>query len=80
MFKYENVPILCFICGLLGHSEKLCGRLFDTPENDIVKPYEAWMRVPFRRQPKLIGAKWLRTGNEDVDRNEQSKLGEIKAG
>lgn len=38
-FKYENVPTFCFICGLLGHSEKFCNKLFDTPEEDIVKPY-----------------------------------------
>lgn len=67
-FKYENVPTFCFICGLLGHSDKLCSRLFVTKESDIVKPYGDWMRAPFRRQVKPIGAKWLRSGNEGTDR------------
>lgn len=31
-FKYENVPMFCFICGIIGHSEKFCNTLFDTPE------------------------------------------------
>lgn len=48
-FKYENVPSFCFICGIVGHSEKFCSRLFDTPENEIVRPYGAWMRAPFRK-------------------------------
>lgn len=67
-FKYENVPTFCFICGLLGHSDKFCSRLFDTSEGEIVRPYGPWMRAPFRRQTSLIGAKWLREGG-DADRN-----------
>lgn len=63
-FKYENVPTFCFICGFMGHSDKFCSRLFDTPENEIVRPYGIWMRAPFRSQVKPIGAKWLRSGND----------------
>lgn len=48
-----------FVASLLGHSEKFCSRLFDTPEHEIVKPYAAWMRDPLKRQVKSIGAKWL---------------------
>lgn len=64
-FKYENAPVFCFICGLLGHSDKFCSQLFDKPENEIVRPYGAWMRAPLRRQTKMIGAKWLRTGEDE---------------
>lgn len=63
-FKYENVPTFCFICGIIGHSEKFCSKLFDVPEAEITKPYGSWMRAPFRNQFKPIGAKWLRTGKE----------------
>lgn len=74
VFKYKNVPTFCFIYGVLGHSENFYSKLFDTHENEITKPYGAWMRAPFRRQAKLIGAKWLRTGIEDDDRREHSEL------
>ncbi|XP_062104231.1 uncharacterized protein At4g02000-like [Humulus lupulus] len=60
-FKYENIPTFCFVCGLLGHSERFCPRRFDTPEEEIVQPYGDWMRTPLRRPTKLIGAQWLRT-------------------
>lgn len=42
--------------------------MFDTPENEIIKPYGVWMRAPLRRQTKLIGAKWSRDGSEEVSR------------
>lgn len=38
-FKYEGVPTFCFICGLIGHSEKFCARIFDAPMEMIEKPY-----------------------------------------
>lgn len=28
-FKYEQLPTFCFFCGIIGHSEKLCEKLFD---------------------------------------------------
>ncbi|XP_062075810.1 uncharacterized protein LOC133779929 [Humulus lupulus] len=60
-FKYENIPTFCFVCGLIGHAEKFCPRRFEVPEYDILQPYGEWMRAPFRRQPKPIGAQWLRS-------------------
>ncbi|XP_062099844.1 uncharacterized protein LOC133805696 [Humulus lupulus] len=62
-FKYEYIPTFCFICGIIGHSKRFCDKLFDTPLEQIVKPYGAWMRVASRRQNKMIGSKWLRSGS-----------------
>lgn len=68
LFKYENIPTFCFFCGILGHSDKFCSKLFDTPTEEISKPYGPWMRAPLRRQTKMIGSKWLREFITD-DRN-----------
>uniref|UniRef100_A0A803Q8H0 CCHC-type domain-containing protein n=1 Tax=Cannabis sativa TaxID=3483 RepID=A0A803Q8H0_CANSA len=61
-FKYEKVPTFCFICGVLGHSEKFCPKLYDTPEDRIIKPYGLFMKAPNRRQNFLTASPWLRTG------------------
>lgn len=70
-FKYENVPSFCFMCGIIGHTEKFCGQLFEKPENEIVKPYRAWMRAPFKKHIKPIGAKWLHSGESSSSPNSQ---------
>lgn len=44
-FKYENVPIFCFICGVMGHSNKFCSSLFVIPKSEIVKPYGDFMHA-----------------------------------
>lgn len=28
-FKYERLPTFCFLCGVIGYSEKLCHKLFN---------------------------------------------------
>lgn len=62
-FRYEGVPTFCFICGLIGHNEKYCERLFDTPMEKIEKPYGAWMKAKPRRRNYSEGSRWLRQGN-----------------
>lgn len=59
-FKYERVPTFCFICGVIGHSEKFCHKLFDEPLETIAKPYGLFMKAPERRNNRQIGARWLR--------------------
>lgn len=51
-FNYENVLTFCFICGLIGHSEKFCAKLFDIPKHELTKPYGMWMRAKLRRKTK----------------------------
>lgn len=72
-FKYENIPTFCFICGILGHSEKFCSQLFGTPKKEIVRPYGGFLRAPFKKHVKPIGAKWL-------PNNMDGKEGSINSG
>ncbi|XP_030502803.2 uncharacterized protein LOC115717973 [Cannabis sativa] len=60
-FKYERAPTFCFICGIIGHSEKFCVKLFEKPLDQIVKPYGEFMRAKFQNRKQNIGARWLRT-------------------
>lgn len=61
-FRYEGVPTFCFICGFIGHNEKFCEKLFDTPFKQIEKPYGVWMRAEPRRRNYTEGSKWLKQG------------------
>ncbi|XP_030489697.2 uncharacterized protein LOC115706250 [Cannabis sativa] len=62
LFKYEDLPTFCFICGVLGHSERFCDRLFDTPYDQLDKPYGLEMKAPPRRRNYAAGARWLKPG------------------
>uniref|UniRef100_A0A803PDL7 Reverse transcriptase domain-containing protein n=1 Tax=Cannabis sativa TaxID=3483 RepID=A0A803PDL7_CANSA len=60
-FKYERVPTFCYICGLIGHSERFCRRLYHEPIETITKPYGELMRAKFQKHNQNIGSRWLRT-------------------
>lgn len=64
-FRYEGVPTFCFICGLMGHNEKFCDKIFDTPLESIEKPYGIWMKAEPRRRNHTMGSKWLRNGGQN---------------
>uniref|UniRef100_A0A803Q8T4 DUF4283 domain-containing protein n=1 Tax=Cannabis sativa TaxID=3483 RepID=A0A803Q8T4_CANSA len=81
-FKYEFVSIFCFICGIIGHSEKFSHKLFEVPLKQIEKLYGLWMMAEPRRRKKKIGAQWLHTETETdkhfLDEFESSGLFAIK--
>lgn len=62
-FEYEHLSTFFFICGLLGHAEKFCSRLFETSWKEIAKPYGPWMKAMPKRQSYLTSSKWLRQGS-----------------
>ncbi|KAF4356094.1 hypothetical protein F8388_005186 [Cannabis sativa] len=63
-FKYKYVPTFCFICGVIGHSEKFYSKLFEVSIENTVKSYGVWMRAQPWRRNNLIGSQWLWDGNE----------------
>ncbi|XP_031112078.1 uncharacterized protein LOC116016054 [Ipomoea triloba] len=38
-FKYERLPTFCFICGIIGHSERFCSMQFEGVTEDFVRPF-----------------------------------------
>lgn len=59
-FKYEAIPTFCFICGMVGHGEKFCEKLFEGPGENIEKAYGSWLRADPRRKSHTMGSRWLR--------------------
>uniref|UniRef100_A0A803PEK6 Reverse transcriptase domain-containing protein n=1 Tax=Cannabis sativa TaxID=3483 RepID=A0A803PEK6_CANSA len=62
IFKYEGLPTFCLICGIIGHAEKFCEKLFDTPSHLLQRPYSLEMKAAPRRRNHTIGSRWLRNG------------------
>ena len=61
-FRYERLPIFCYICGILGHDEKHC--LVSPVEHSSGRQYGEWLKVG--------GA--LKVGGEKVKLKEQPRV------
>lgn len=50
-FKYENIPLVCFYCGKVGHGDRLCGRKQeDIKHADLYEwQFGEWFRMGNRR-------------------------------
>ena len=74
-FKYEAIPTFCFICGMVGHGDKFCERLFDNPGGNVQKAYGSWLRAEPRRKTHTVGSRWLRNPNSVQATNSGEKIG-----
>jgi hypothetical protein len=43
-FRYENLPLFCFQCGFIGHSENSCNRSDLAMEEGGINPRGPWLR------------------------------------
>lgn len=55
-FKYERFCIFCFVCGVLGHTERECSVVYANFDKDIEKEYGVWLRAPNRNEKQNMGA------------------------
>lgn len=67
-FKYERLTVVCFFCGLLGHSDTACERLFDLGVDDGNRGWSVDLRVERRRPGSASTCRWLtEEGNSNVN-------------
>lgn len=59
-FKYERLGTFCFVCGIVGHTEKDCNIVYANPEKEIERAYGTWLRAQNRNTRNGPGARWLR--------------------
>lgn len=59
-FKYEKLPIFCFVCGRIRHTEQSCEVLFEMEVDDGVREWGVELRVDPRRNEDGGGNRWLR--------------------
>ncbi|KAK1383072.1 hypothetical protein POM88_020807 [Heracleum sosnowskyi] len=73
---FEFDAKLCVVARFLSEGnadflamQQTLAALWRPAEAEIVRPYGSWMRAPFRRSVRPIGAKWLQNGVDITGRN-----------
>lgn len=57
-FKYERLPNFCFFCGIIGHAEKSCVKLYQYPDKNAPRLFGTWLRAPVGRNQAKPNSQW----------------------
>jgi hypothetical protein len=58
-FKCEKLGTFCYLCGCLGHTDKMCSRRFDMEEDDGSRGWGEWLRPVIRCMGSASTNIWL---------------------
>lgn len=58
--KYERLGTFCFVCGILGHTEKDCIIVYANQDKKVERTYGTWLRAPTQNNKVNAGVRWLR--------------------
>ncbi|CAN0861312.1 hypothetical protein LINGRAHAP2_LOCUS8168 [Linum grandiflorum] len=58
--RCERFQTFCYICGIMGHTEKYCEINFRLPAHQITRRWDDSIRAKFRDEKQKLATKWLK--------------------
>ncbi|PNX64177.1 hypothetical protein L195_g061989, partial [Trifolium pratense] len=58
-FAYEKVGTFCFVCGIMGHSERRCVVRYEMENDNGERGWSSALRVDLRRRGGRQTSRWL---------------------
>jgi hypothetical protein len=59
LFKYEKLGVFCYLCGVVGHTDKSCPKLFDMEHDDGTRGWGENIRPLIKRMGTAATNKYL---------------------
>ncbi|XP_074327202.1 uncharacterized protein LOC141665116 [Apium graveolens] len=59
-FKYERLATFCFVCGILGHSDRDCEIIYANAGKEVDRAYGVWLRAPVKKIWGLNGCEIIK--------------------
>ncbi|KAJ8754188.1 hypothetical protein K2173_002087 [Erythroxylum novogranatense] len=59
-FSYERFPLVCYLCGLIGHGETYCVKLLENPDEEVSREWPEEIQAEVRARNARRKVQWKR--------------------
>ncbi|KAL8557303.1 hypothetical protein ACS0TY_004656 [Phlomoides rotata] len=64
-FQYQKLTYFCYICGIIGHTEKFCNVLYNSSKGDVAHEWGPELKAVDHRDGSRTTSMWLCTLESD---------------